>query len=84
MNREETLLSTAQAAERLGVTVRGVQKMIEEGRLKALKIGRDYVISPHALEGITRQPAGRPPKVKAEVSPTGEKPKRATKKVGKK
>jgi hypothetical protein len=59
--------------------------MIEEGRLKALKIGRDYVISPRALEGITRQPAGRPPKpkVKAEVSPNGEKPKRAAKKGGK-
>jgi excisionase family DNA binding protein len=84
MNREETLLSTAQAAERLGVTVRGVQKMIEEGRLKALKIGRDYVISPHALEGITRQPAGRPPKVKAEGSPNGEKPKKRAPKKGKK
>ena len=84
MSMEETLLSTAQAAERLGVTVRGVQKMIEEGRLKALKIGRDYVISPHALEGITRQPAGRPPKVKAEGSTVVEKPKRAAKKGGKK
>ncbi|MCP9496877.1 MAG: hypothetical protein MSG64_20865 [Pyrinomonadaceae bacterium MAG19_C2-C3] len=40
--------------------------MIEEGRLKALKIGRDYVISPDALDGITRQPAGRPPKAKPE------------------
>ncbi len=66
MSMEDTLLSTTQAAERLGVTVRGVQKMIEEGRLKALKVGRDYVISPSALNGITRQPAGRPPKAKAE------------------
>jgi len=79
MSTDETLLSTAQAAERLGVTVRGVQKMIEEGRLKALKVGRDYVIAPKALDGITRQPAGRPPKAKAEAAPTS-----ATKKGGKK
>jgi excisionase family DNA binding protein len=80
MSTDETLLSTAQAADRLGVTVRGVQKMIEEGRLKALKVGRDYVISPRALDGITRQPAGRPPKAQAAENGA----KKAAKKGGKK
>jgi len=88
MNTNETLLSTTQAANILGVTVRGVQKMIEEGRLKALKIGRDYVISPNALDGITRQPAGRPPKAKAADAPaateTDGMTKHATTKAAKK
>jgi excisionase family DNA binding protein len=58
-------LSTAEAAEKLGRTVRAVQKMIEDGRLQAEKIGRDYIIYPEALENIKRlSPAGRPPKAK--------------------
>jgi excisionase family DNA binding protein len=69
------LLSTAEVAERLGLTVRAIQKMIEGGRLPARKVGRDYVIDPSALENIPKQAAGRPPKPKAAA---------ATKKVGKK
>jgi hypothetical protein len=39
--------------------------MIEDGRLQAEKIGRDYIIYPEALENIKRlSPAGRPPKAK--------------------
>jgi len=38
------LMTTAEAADRLGLTVRAVQKMIEAGRLRARKIGRDYLI----------------------------------------
>jgi excisionase family DNA binding protein len=60
------LLSTTEAAERLGLTVRAIQKMIEGGRLPARKVGRDYVIDPSALENVPKQAAGRPPKAKAE------------------
>jgi excisionase family DNA binding protein len=56
------LLTTAEAADRLGLTIRAVQKMIEAGRLEARKVGRDYLIAPNALESITKQAAGRPPK----------------------
>jgi excisionase family DNA binding protein len=56
------LLTTAEAADRLGLTMRAVQKMIEAGRLEARKVGRDYLIDPAALENIPRQTAGRPPK----------------------
>ncbi len=56
------LLTTAQAAGRLGLTVRAIQKMIEAGRLEARKVGRDYLIDPSALENIPRQAPGRPPK----------------------
>ena len=56
-------LTTAQAAERLGLTIRAVQKMIEAGRLEGIKAGRDYLIKTDALEKITRKSkAGRPPK----------------------
>ncbi|CAN5129326.1 hypothetical protein BH18ACI2_BH18ACI2_07670 [soil metagenome] len=57
-----TLLTTAEAADRLGLTVRAVQKMIENGRLEARKVGRDYLIDPGALGSIPKQAAGRPPK----------------------
>jgi excisionase family DNA binding protein len=56
------LLTTAEAADRLGLTMRAVQKMIEAGRLEARKVGRDYLIDPAALTNIPRQAAGRPPK----------------------
>jgi excisionase family DNA binding protein len=69
------LLTTTEAAARLGLTVRAVQKMIEAGRLEARKVGRDYLIAPGALANITRQAPGRPPKAAAE---------KATKKGGKK
>jgi excisionase family DNA binding protein len=55
------LITTADAAARLGLTVRAVQKMIEAGRLPAQKVGRDYLIAPAALESIPKQAAGRPP-----------------------
>jgi len=57
-----TFLTTAEAADRLGLTVRAVQKMIEARRLAAQKIGRDYLISPEALVDIPKHAAGRPPK----------------------
>jgi excisionase family DNA binding protein len=56
------LLTTAEAADRLGLTMRAVQKMIEAGRLVARKVGRDYLIDPAALANIPKQAAGRPPK----------------------
>jgi excisionase family DNA binding protein len=69
------LLTTSEAASRLGLTIRAVQKMIEAGRLEARKVGRDYLIAPNALESITKQAAGRPPK---------SQPEKAAKKGGKK
>lgn len=62
---ESDLISTKEAAEILGLSVRGVQKMIEEGRLKATKIGRDNLIDRKDLDSIERKSkAGRPPKGK--------------------
>lgn len=79
------LLNTAEAAERLGVTVRAVQKMIEAGTLAAGKVGRDYIIQVSDVENLSRRSVGRPPKTKAEDAPaTTRTAKRAAKKGGKK
>jgi len=78
----EKLLNTTEAAEMLGVSVRRVVQLITVGKLPAQKVGRDYAISAQSLGTVTvHGKAGRPPKVKAEVSPNSEKPK-TTKKEG--
>jgi excisionase family DNA binding protein len=64
----DELLTTAEAAKKLGLTVRAVQKMIQAGRLQAKLVGRDYIISAASLNNIERKSrAGRPPKAKAET-----------------
>jgi excisionase family DNA binding protein len=77
-------LTAQQVAERLGVTVRRVQAMVRDGRLPASRFGRALVIREVDLALVVDRTPGRPPKVKAEVSTIVEKPKRATKKGGKK
>lgn len=59
------MLGTKEAAEKLGVSLRRVQQLIETGDLKADKVGRDYVILESDLEGVTiHGKPGRPPKTK--------------------
>lgn len=73
----DELLTTAEAAERLGLTVRAVQKMITAGRLEARRVGRDYIISAASLNSIERRsPAGRPPKGAQGVKAKGTEKKR--------
>jgi excisionase family DNA binding protein len=60
------LLSTSEAAVKLGVTVGRVQQLIWDGLLPAQKVGRDYVIKEDDLKLVeNRRKAGRPPKAKA-------------------
>src|SRR5437763_16716350 len=59
------LLSTTEAAKRLGVTVARVQALIWKGRLPAQKVGRDYVIQEEDLKLVENRKPGRPPKPKA-------------------
>jgi excisionase family DNA binding protein len=61
-----SLLTTPEAAERLGVTVTRVQQMIVAGRLPAEKMGRDYFIKEEDLKLIADRKPGRPPKAKPE------------------
>jgi excisionase family DNA binding protein len=54
------MFSTADAAERLGVTVARVQALIWEGRLPAQMVGRDYIIQEEDLKLVENRQAGRP------------------------
>lgn len=53
-------LTTEQVAQRLGVTPRRVRALVTAGRLKAKKIGRDYLIDSRDLAKFTPLPPGRP------------------------
>jgi excisionase family DNA binding protein len=52
-------MSTAEAAKRLGVTVRRVQKLCESGRL-GIKVGGRYLITATQLDTYSPGPVGRP------------------------
>jgi excisionase family DNA binding protein len=57
------LLTTKQAAERLGVSERRVRQLIKERVLRAQQLGREYAIEPSALDGVkVYGKAGRPRK----------------------
>jgi excisionase family DNA binding protein len=56
------IISTAQAAKRLGVTDSRVRKMILSKRLKAIKVGREWLIDPKDLEAVKDRKVGRPRK----------------------
>jgi excisionase family DNA binding protein len=65
------LISSAEAADRLGVHITRVQVLIREGRLPAQKIGRTYVVDEADLKLVEDRKVGRPLKVKAESSKVG-------------
>ena len=57
------LLGTKEAAEKLGISLRRVQQLVETGTLPAQKIGRDYLIQEKDLSKITiHGKPGRPKK----------------------
>ncbi len=61
------LLTTKEAAEKLGVSVRRVRALITEGKLKAHQLGREYAIEESALNSIqTYGKSGRPAKKQSE------------------
>jgi excisionase family DNA binding protein len=69
----DELLTTQQAAERLGITDSRVRQLVLEGRLPAQKFGRSNMIRAadlKAVEGIKR---GRPPKAKTAKTESGRK-----------
>jgi len=58
------IISTAEAAKRLGVTANRVRKMILAKRLKAIKVGREWLIDPKDLDAVKDRKVGRPRKVR--------------------
>lgn len=58
------LITTSEAAEILGVSLRRVRALIEDGRLPSQQIGREHLIIKSDLELVRERRTGRPPKVK--------------------
>lgn len=58
--RGPELYSVGEVAERLGLHVRTVRNYVRDGRLKAVRIGKQYRISRADFEALTSQPAGPP------------------------
>jgi len=59
-------LTTKQAAERLEISLRRVQRLIQDGLLPAERIGRDWLIQEPDLNQFAQKPrkSGRPRKDK--------------------
>lgn len=56
-------LTTREAAEKLGVSVRQIQTLIGQERLPARKFGRDWLIKEEDLKLVEHRPiTGRPKK----------------------
>jgi excisionase family DNA binding protein len=62
------LISSAEAAEKLGVHITRMQVLIREGRLPAQKVGRNYVIKEDDLKLVKDRKPGRPKKQAGEKS----------------
>ena len=56
------LISSKEAAEKLGLSIRRVQALITDGRLPAQKIGNSYIVREKDLELIRGRTPGRPAK----------------------
>lgn len=57
-----SMLTTQQVAEKLGVTAGRVRQMIIDGQLPATKMGRDNFIREADLKLVAERKVGRPPK----------------------
>lgn len=63
--------SVEDVAERLGLHVRTVRGYIRDGRLTAVRIGKQYRIAQADLDAFTGRPARRPAEVSAVVELDG-------------
>lgn len=54
-------ITTAVAARKLGTSLRVVQRLIQQGRLAARRVGRDYLILPADLDAVRDRPQGWKP-----------------------
>ena len=61
------LLTTQQAADKLGVHRSRVHALIQAGRLPAQKFGNVYMIRDVDLKLVEERKTGRPPKTKVDI-----------------
>lgn len=59
----KSLISSKEASEKLGISLRRVQALIADGRLPAQKIGNSYVINEKDLDLVKERTPGRPSKI---------------------
>lgn len=52
------MLTTKQVATELGISARRVLALIHAGRLKAVKVGRDWLINEHDLRPVRERRPG--------------------------
>ena len=66
MNAQEYLgMTTVEASEILGVTKGYVARLCQKGKLRAHKVGRDWIVDPESVEAYKNAPknkGGRPRK----------------------
>lgn len=62
--RRMNIIGTAEAARRLGVHPSRVRALIDAKRLKAMKLGREWLIDPKDLEAVKVRKVGRPKSLK--------------------
>lgn len=72
------MITTADAALRLGVHQTRVQVLIRGGRLPALMLGGTYLINERDLKLVAIRKPGRPPKQAPAAASATTKPKRKT------
>jgi excisionase family DNA binding protein len=58
------ILTAAQAAERLGISVRRVQQLVKDGRLPAGQFGGALMIKEEDLKLVENRKVGRPRKTR--------------------
>lgn len=56
------LITTKEAAENLGISMRRVTALIEAGRLPSMQVGREHLIKRSDLELVRERKTGRPKK----------------------
>lgn len=54
------LLTTRQAAQRMGVSHGRVRQLVTQGRLPSVKVGRSRYVKSSDVDGFERRPVGRP------------------------
>ena len=73
------LLTTQEAADRLGVHRSRIHALIQSGRLPAQKFGNVYTIKAGDLKLVAERKPGRPPKVQKKASAKAGKDRRGKK-----
>jgi len=55
-------LTVPEAAAKLGYSIAWVRRLCQQGRIRAVKVGRDWLISEETLDEFKPRKVGRPPK----------------------